>query len=100
MLAVQKQPKYLSKVITMSNGTDALVIFELIERNGHIIARAVYAETIKASSIPEQEVFMLPGDLSSATVIPTKSYFSTYVSPFFKDFTFLTSQLTRAPSTI
>lgn len=83
----------------MPNGAEALVVFELIERNGHIVAKVIYAETIKADTIPTQKVCMLPGEQILSSVIPVKNYFSIFISPYFKDFTFLMSQLARAPST-
>jgi hypothetical protein len=98
MLAVQKQSKYFSKVMMMPNGVEALVIFELVERNGHLIAKAIYAEAIDASTIPEQKVYALPGSVICSDVTPVKGFFTAFVSPYFKDFSFLTSQLTRAPS--
>jgi hypothetical protein len=98
MLAIQKQPKYFSKMVNMPDGTQALVVFELIERNGRLIAKAVYAEALNASSIQEQEVCLLDGEVCSVSITPEKNCFTTYTSPYFKDFAFLTSQLTRAPS--
>lgn len=98
MLAIQRQPKYFSKVMTMPNGVEALVYFEIIERDGHFIAKAIYAEAIDASTIPEQKVYALPGCLTCSDVLPIKSYFAPIVSTFLKDFSFVTSQPTRAPS--
>jgi len=98
MLALQKQPKYFSKVMMMPNGVEALVYFEIIERNGHFIAKAIYAEAIDASTIPEQKVCALCGQVESISITPVKSYFTSFISPYFKDFSFVTSQPTRAPS--
>jgi hypothetical protein len=98
MLAIQKSPKYFSRMMTMPNGVPALVVFELIERNGHLVAKAVYAEAVDTSTIPEEKVFALPGVKSPVEFIPIKSVFYHQVSDFLKDFSFVKSQRTRAPS--
>ena len=98
MLAIQKQPKYFSKMVNLPDGSSALVVFELIERNSHLIAKAVYAETINTNSIPEQEVGLLSGEVSSINITPEKSRLFNYISPYFKDFSFVMSQPTRAPA--
>lgn len=82
----------------MPNGTQAWVVFELIERDGHIIAKAVYAEKIDVQSVPEQKVLMLDGEVICTDVLPVKSFYTNYVTPYFKDFSFVMSQPTRAPS--
>lgn len=99
MLAIQRQPKYFSKVMTMPNGVEAIVYFELIERNGHLIAKAVRMEAISANAtISEQLIFALPGCVLCSAVVPVKSFFTSFVSPYFRDFSFVLSQPTRAPS--
>lgn len=98
MLAIQRQPKYFSKVMVMPNGVEALVYFEIIERNGHLVAKAIYAEAIDVSAVPEQKVCCLAGEVFSADVLPVKSFYTSFVSPYFKDFSFVISQPTRAPS--
>jgi hypothetical protein len=98
MLAIQKQQKYFSKVMTMPNGVQALVVFEIVERNGHMIAKAIYAETIDVSAVPEQKVLLLDGEVYCVDVAPVKSFYTKYVLPYAKDFSFVTSQPTRAPS--
>mgnify|MGYP000882849280 CR=1 FL=1 len=98
MLAIQRQPKYFSKVMMMPNGVEALVYFEIIERNGHLVAKAIYAEAIDVSAVPEQKVCCLAGQVLCADVLPIKSFYTSFVSPYFKDFSFVTSQPTRAPS--
>ncbi len=98
MLAVQKQPKYISKVMTMPNGVEALVVFELIERNGQIVAKAIYAETISDCKKPECTPSALLEVASPVEFIPF-SYFSTEVlQSLLKDFSFIKSQPTRAPN--
>ena len=84
--------------MVMPDGTSALVVFELVERDGHIIARAVYAEKIDVRSVPEQKVLLLDGEVVCTDVLPVKSFYTNYVSPYFKDFSFVMSQPTRAPS--
>ena len=105
MLAIQKRPicvgrnKYFSKVITMPNGIQAMVVFELIEKNGHVVAKAIYAEAIDINSVPEQNVCCLPGIASPVEFVPLLSTFN--FIDFIKltsDFSFVTSQPTRAPS--
>jgi hypothetical protein len=94
MLAVQRQSKYFSKVMTMPNGVEAVVYFELIERNGHLVAKAIRFEAIA----PQAEVLALPTISISEHITPIKSYFTSFISPYFKDFSFVLSQPTRAPS--
>jgi hypothetical protein len=98
MLAIQKRAKYFSKVITMPNGIEALVVFELIERNGCMIAKAVYAESIDTNTVPEQEVCCLPGITSPVEFIPIRSIFYSILDTFSRDYSFVKSQPTRAPS--
>jgi len=106
MLALQKQPvytgrsKYISKVMTLPNGEEALVVFELVERNGQIVAKAIYAESITACKKPENTTNVLLEVASPAEFIPF-SYFSPEVlQSFLKDLSFITSQPTRAPAYI
>lgn len=84
--------------MTMPNGVEALFYFEIIERDGHFVAKAIYAEAIDVSAVPEQKVYMLSGNIVCEDVAPVKSFFTSFVSPYFKDFSFVTSQPTRAPS--
>lgn len=99
MLAIQKQPKYLEKAVQLPNGAWALVVFELVEENGHIIARAVSGKILN-EKIVKEKVLCLPVVKSPTEFIPVKSIFSNIVSNFFRDFSFVMSQPTRAPSTI
>ena len=41
MLAIQTQPKYIKRTVQLPNGSWALVVFELVEINGKITAKAV-----------------------------------------------------------
>ncbi|MGB8816196.1 MAG: hypothetical protein WCC74_03145 [Minisyncoccia bacterium] len=99
MLSIQRQIKYFSRVMTMPNGLSALVYFELIERNGNLIAKAVRFEEIQ-SEIQKYEIIALPVFHESFSFKPLiKSPFS-YLTFFAKDLLFFTSQRTRAPSII
>ena len=98
MLAIQKQPKYFSRMMTMPNGVEALVVFELIERNGHLVAKAIYAEAMDTSTIPEEAFIALPGIKSPVEFIPVQFFSADIIHSFLKDFSFITSQQTRAPS--
>jgi len=94
MLAIQKSNKYIQKAVQLPNGAWALVVFELVERNGQIIAKAVSGKIL--SEI--KEVLCLPSVKSPTEFIPVKSIFSNLVLNFVRDFSFVMSQPTRAPS--
>ena len=98
MLAIQKQPKYFSRFMSMPNGTQAWVVFELIERNGHLVAKAIYAEAVNTSSIPEEKVYALPGIKSPVEFVPVQFFPGEVSHSFLKDYSFVLSQPTRAPS--
>ena len=97
MLAIQKQPKYIQKAVQLPNGAWALVVFELVERDGQIVARAVSGKLL-GEQITKEEVLCLPCVKTPADFLPIKSFFSNVVSNFSKDFSFIMSQPTRAPS--
>jgi len=99
MLSLQKQPKYLEKAVQLPNGTWALVVFELVEQNGRIIARAVSGRLLSDVRKEEEGVLSLPGVKSPTEFLPIKSIFSDLVSTFSKNFDFIMSQPTRAPAT-
>jgi hypothetical protein len=97
MLAVQKQNKHFSRVMIMPNGKPALVFFELVERNGHLIAKALYFQEIP-KKLQKNKIIALPVFHEHFSIKPLiKSPFS-YISYFAKDLQFFTSQKTRAPS--
>ncbi len=98
MLAIQKQPRYFSRLMKLPNGAEALVVFMLIERNGHLVAKAVYAEALDVKSVPEEKVCALPGVKSPTEFVPVKSIFGDFVADFSRDYSFVMSQRTRAPS--
>ena len=93
MLAIQKQPKYIQKAVQLPNGAWAMVVFELVLRDGQIVARAV-----SGTVLGEQKVLCLPCIKTPADFLPIKSIFLDLVSNFSKDFSFIMSQPTRAPS--
>ena len=98
MLAIQKRPKYFEKVVHLPNGEWAMVVFELIERNGQIIAKAVSGKLLADIQAEQPEILCLPSVKSPVEFIPVRSIFSDFVSIFSKDFSFIMSQPTRAPS--
>ncbi len=98
MLAIQKQPKYIEKAVQLPNGAWALLVFELVERNGQIVAKAVSGK-ILGEKLVKAETLCLPCVKSPVEFLPIKSIFSNFVSNFSKDFSFVMSQPTRAPST-
>lgn len=98
MLAVQKRNKYIQKAVQLPNGEWAILVFELVERNGQIIAKAVSGKILNGKNQAEEAVLCLPGVKSPAYFIPVKSVFSDLVSNFAKDLSFVLSQPTRAPS--
>jgi len=98
MLAIQKSQKYIQKTVQLPNGEWALVVFELVERNGQIIAKAVSGKLLEDIKFEKEEVLCLPCIKSPVQFIPVKSIFSDFVSTFVKDFDFILSQPTRAPN--
>ena len=99
MLAIQKRNEYIQKAVQLPNGTWALVVFELVERNGHIIARAVSGKLINETRLEKEEVLCLPCIKSPLHFIPILSTFNfiDFIN-FSKDYSFVLSQPTRAPS--
>lgn len=98
MLAIQKQPKYIQKAVQLPNGDWALVVFELIESNGKIIARAVSGKILGDIQAEKEEILYLPSVKSPVEFIPIKSVFSEIVSCFVRDFSFMTCLVARAPN--
>ena len=97
MLAIQKQPKYVEKAVQLPNGAWVLVVFELVERNGRIIAKAVSGKLLNKELVKEK-VLCLPCIKSPVEFVPVKSIFSDLLADFSKDFSFVLSQPTRAPN--
>jgi len=98
MLAIQKSQKYIQKAVQLPNGAWALVVFELVERNGQIVARAVSGKILSEKTVKE-EVLCLPCVKTPVEFIPVLSTFNfiDFIN-FSSDFSFVLSQPTRAPS--
>jgi hypothetical protein len=97
MLAIQKQNQYIQKAVQLPNGAWALVVFELVERNGQIVARAVSGKLLGDIQTKE-EVLCLPSVKSPSEFVPVRSTIYSLLSTFSRDFSFIMSQPTRAPS--
>ena len=107
MLAIQKQSKYIQKTVQLPNGSWAVLVFELVERDGHIIAKAVSGKLVSekpaaATSFGEarEDVLCLPYIKSPAEFVPVRYFTSEIIHSFLKDLSFVMSQPTRAPATI
>ncbi len=98
MLAIQKQPKYFSRFMAMPNGVHAWVVFELVERDGHLVAKAIYAEAVDINKVPKQNIYALPGIKSPVEFVPVQFYPAKIFHSFLRDLSFVISQPTRAPS--
>ncbi len=98
MLALQKQSKFIKKTITLPNGSLALVVFELIEINGKITARAVCGKLIEENTISQGEILALPVYFDIETVKPIVSPFFADILGLVKDLSFVISQPSRAPN--
>ena len=97
MLSVQKQPKYVTKTLQLPNGQWATVLFELVEQQGKIIAKAISAELIE-QSIASVEVVALPTFSVKQTIEVIVSPFFSSIESVLKDLSFVISQPTRAPA--
>ncbi len=97
MLALTRQQKYFQKEVVLPNGDTALVLFELVEQYGRVIARAVSAQVISAVKTAT-DVICLPVIFARSVVLPVKEYLSRYIAPVIRELFFVTSQPTRAPS--
>ncbi|MFH1455186.1 MAG: hypothetical protein ABIF22_02615 [bacterium] len=111
MLAIQKQPacrdcvcgagrsKFIKKAIQLPNGSWAIVVFELIEANGKIVAKAVCGKIIEKNIPSQEEIIALPINFEKENFIPIKSPFFADVVNILKDLSFVISQPARAPNT-
>ena len=97
MLSIIKQPKYLKRLITLPNGEVVLVLFELVEKNGQIIATAISSKLMK-DFLNTEETLYLPSLKTIPEFIPIKSTFNKDTSFYTRDYSFVKSQRTRAPS--
>ena len=98
MLAIQKQNQYIQKAVQLPNGEWALVVFELVEREGKIIARAVSGKMLGDIQAEKEEILCLPCVKSPVEFVPVRSTIYSLLSTFSRDFSFVMSQPTRAPA--
>lgn len=98
MLAIQKQSKFIKKTIQLPNGSWALVVFELVEINGKIVAKAVCGKLIQENIVTQEEVLALPVYFETETFKPIVSPFFADTINLLKDLSFIISQPARAPS--
>jgi hypothetical protein len=98
MLSLQKQSKFIKKTITLPNGSLALVVFELVEINGKIVAKAVCGKLIEENVITQEKVLALPVYFETETFKPIVSPFFADVLSLVKDLSFVVAQPTRAPN--
>ncbi|MFA6341143.1 MAG: hypothetical protein WCX27_02830 [Candidatus Paceibacterota bacterium] len=97
MLSIQTQQKYIKKQIRLPDGSLALVVFELVNIDGRMTAKAVYGE-ILSHTVKKQETVALPVYFDRVLVKPLISPFFSYVSTILKDLSFIVSQPTCAPN--
>ena len=98
MLALQTQPKYIRKAVQLPNGSWALVVFELVEVNGKIIAKAISGKILGEECFDQEVVLALPAYFERESVEPVVSPFFTEVQNILKDLSFVISQPARAPN--
>ena len=98
MLSLQKQQKYIKRQVTLPDGSLALVVFELIEVNGKIVAKAICGKLIQESCVSQEEVLALPVYFETETFKPIVSPFFADIFNVVKDLSFVVTQPTRAPS--
>ena len=98
MLSLQKQSKFIKKTIQLPNGSWAYVVFELIEINGKITAKAVCGKLIQENITVQEEILALPVYFETETFKPIVSPFFADIFNVVKDLSFTTCQNTRAPN--
>jgi len=98
MLSLQKQSKFIKKIIQLPNGVWAHVVFELIEVNGKMVAKAICGKLIEENIITQEEVLALPVYFETETFKPIVSPFFADAINLLKDLSFTTCQNTRAPN--
>lgn len=97
MLAIQPQQKYFTKIVTLPNGLKAFVVFELVEHNGQIIAKAISGKIID-KAVPTEEKLCLPCSKVSNIVTSIVSPFFANLEILTRDLSFITCAQTRAPN--
>lgn len=98
MLSLQKQSRFIKKIVQLPNGAWADVVFELIEVNGKIVAKAVSGRIIEENILTQEEVLSLPVYFERQTFKPIISPFFSNAISLLKDLSFVTSQPARAPN--
>jgi len=98
MLSLQKQSKFINKTIQLPNGSLALVVFELFEVNGKIVAKAVCGKLIEENLVTQEEILSLPVYFERENFKPIVSPFFAEVISLIKDLSFVVAQPTRAPN--
>ena len=98
MLSLQKQSKFIKKTIQLPNGSWALVVFELLEVNGKIVAKAVCGKIIEENIISQEEILALPVYFEKQNFLPITSPFFADIQELIKDLSFVISQPPRAPN--
>jgi len=108
MLSLQKQSRYIKSKITLPDGSLALVVFELQEINGKIVAKAICGKLIQETTkngapsrgeiFSQEEILALPVYFDTETFKPIISPFFAEVVILLKDLSFITSQPARAPN--
>jgi len=71
-------PKYIRKAVQLPNGSWALVVFELVEINGKIVAKAISGKILEEKCFDQEVVLALPAYFEKESIEPV-------VSPFFKE---------------
>ena len=104
MLSLQKQSRFIKKTIQLPNGAWAYVVFELIEVNGKIVAKAISGKLVEENIISQEDLPAQSGVLALPVYFDIET-FKPIVSPFFadsikllKDLSFIVSQPARAPN--
>ena len=100
MLTIQKQLKFIKRNIQLPNGSWALVVFELLEINGKIVAKAVCGKIIEENNLTHEEILALPIYFEKENFKPIVSPFFANISNLLRDLSFVKSQPTRAPNLI
>jgi hypothetical protein len=98
MLAIQKQSKYINRRIQLPNGYWADVVFELVDVNGKIVAKAISGKIIGQNIVVNDEVLSLPVYFERETFKPIISPFFSETEVLIKDLCFVVTQPTRAPN--
>lgn len=99
MLINRPQVKIIDKVIKDEKGNFVLAYFAILEWEGQIYVKLIKTEPAKDQNIFRSEgKCCLSGAKENAGKIFDKKIYGEYIPFSIKDFSFLTSQLTRAPS--